>query len=139
MKLHSQTCDNSLAPVNINTIINNERTHMFCVIYRFKLKPGQEQTYQANWETVADYFIQHCGALGSALHRGEGHLWIAYSRWPDKATRDAAWPGDNIPNDTLPDAVQQAIQSIQAIRQENQHLTQYDDIPMEMVNDKIVN
>lgn len=39
---------------------------MFAVIYRSYLKSGTETMYQEAWHTVANYFIEHCGALGSA-------------------------------------------------------------------------
>ena len=65
---------------------------MFAVIYRAYLKVGTESEYQHLWNLVVHYFVKHCGALGSCLHQTEEGFWLAYSRWPDKATRDAAWP-----------------------------------------------
>jgi hypothetical protein len=62
---------------------------MFAVIYKFKLKADQEELYQYHWHKIAKFFISHCGAIGSCLHKGDGGLWIAYSRWSDKGTRDA--------------------------------------------------
>lgn len=68
---------------------------MFSIIYQFKLKAGEEETYQRYWEKVANYFKQNHGAIGSCLHKGEDCLWVAYSRWPNKTTRDNVWSGDN--------------------------------------------
>ncbi len=41
----------------------------FAVIYRGYLKPGREDDYQNAWQSVAQYFITHRGAIGSCLHR----------------------------------------------------------------------
>ena len=67
---------------------------MFAVIYRAYLKPGTEAKYLECWKTVATYFVNTQGALGSTLHKTQDEMWVAYSRWPDKATRDASWPQD---------------------------------------------
>jgi hypothetical protein len=112
---------------------------MFAVIYRFKLKPHQEASYQQLWHKIATYFTEHRRAIGSCLHKGEDDLWVAYSRWPDKATRDSAWPGDNAPNEELPKDIRETIQKIQAIKLENQDLEIYDDICLEVVEDLLLN
>jgi hypothetical protein len=65
---------------------------MFAVLYTLKIKPGKEMDYQTHWTKVASFFKQHKGALGSILHKAEDGKWIAYSQWPDRAYRDAAWP-----------------------------------------------
>lgn len=85
---------------------------MFAVIYQGYIKKGKELEYQTHWNRVAEYFVQHRGAFGSSLHRTEEGLWVAYSRWPDKATRDASWPGENSPSGELPGDIQEAIQGI---------------------------
>ncbi|MBX9705441.1 MAG: hypothetical protein K5Q00_04235 [Gammaproteobacteria bacterium] len=110
---------------------------MFAVIYRFNLQPHQEAAYIHSWNAVADYFIAHCNAIGSCLHKGSDGLWVAYSRWPDKATRDAAWPGDKTPSDKLPAKVRDAIKTIQQIKTENIDLPQYEDIYLDVVADKL--
>lgn len=86
---------------------------MFAVIYQGYLKPGKEADYKTAWRVVASYFIERRGALGSCLHQTEDGLWVAYSRWPDKATRDASWPGEDAPSSELPDEVRKAIVTIQ--------------------------
>lgn len=82
---------------------------MFAVIYQGYVKQGKEVEYQELWKKIASYFVQYRGALESSLHRTEAGLWVAYSRWPDKATRDASWPGENSPSEELPNDIQQAI------------------------------
>jgi hypothetical protein len=82
---------------------------MFAVIYQSYLKPGREGDFRQAWHQIASYFVAKRGALGSWLHKTEDGKWIAYSRWPDKATRDASWPEENAPSDELPVEIRQAI------------------------------
>lgn len=110
---------------------------MFAVIYRFHLKPDQESNYIEYWNTVASYFIEKRGAIGSCLHKGDNNLWVAYSRWPNKETRDNSWPGDDAPNNELPIDVRAAIQQMQAIKEENSHFEQYYEICMDIVKDML--
>jgi len=111
---------------------------MFAVIYRFKLKPHQVEQYKQCWNKIVDYFSQKRGAIGSCLHKGEDDLWVAYSRWPDKATRDAAWPGEDAPNEELPFEIKETILQMQKIKQENQDLEQYNEICLEVIEDKLL-
>lgn len=69
---------------------------MLCIIYRFKVKSGQEQQFIESWSEVTQAFLQHAGALGSRLHATEGLEYIAYAQWPSREIRDAA---------ELPDAI----------------------------------
>ncbi len=83
---------------------------MFAVIYRGYLQPGKEEDYLDAWKVVAQYFVEKRGAIGSTLHRAEGGLWVAYSRWPDKKTRDTSWPKDGTAvSEELPPKVRKAI------------------------------
>lgn len=111
---------------------------MFAVIYRFILQPHQEKTYQSSWHKIANYFIEKRGALGSCLHKGADGLWVAYSRWPNKATRDASWPGENAPNEELPADICEAILNMQKIKSDNDNLEQFDEICLEVVADKLM-
>ena len=109
---------------------------MFAVIYKFKLKPAQEELYQYHWHKIAHFFIEHRGAIGSCLHKGDKGLWVAYSRWPDKQTRDASWPGEKSPDKTLPEDIRHSIQIMQTIKKENKDLEEaYEEICLEVVND----
>lgn len=110
---------------------------MLAVIYRFKLKKHQEEQYISCWNTIADYFIEKRGAIGSCLHKGDDGLWVAYSRWPDMAARNAAWPGDNAPNEDLPIDIRETILKMQAIKEENMDLEQYDEICLNVIEDKL--
>lgn len=101
---------------------------MFAVLYQGYVKEGREQQYQEAWHTVIRYFIDKRGAIGSCLHRTESGLWVGYSRWPDKATRDASWPGDS----TLPNEVRDAIAILKDCLDEKRQLP---DLHMEVVED----
>lgn len=110
---------------------------MFAVIYRFYLQPHQEKSYQTCYDKLSDYFIRERGAIGSCLHKANDGLWVAYSRWPDKVTRDASWPGDDAPSDVLPDEIREVIKTMQAFGEENSHLEKFDEICMDVVADKL--
>jgi hypothetical protein len=81
---------------------------------------------------TGSYFREHRGALGSCLHKTEDGLWLAYSRWPDKATRDASWPSEGSPNDQLPVSIQQAILGIKACIDQDK---KYPEICMDVIED----
>ena len=102
------------AEIHLNQLSEKEASHnMFAVIYQGYIKSGREAEYQEAWNTVARYFIEHRGALGSCLHRTADGLWVAYSRWPDKKTRDNSWPGENAPAAELPAEIRYAVLTIQ--------------------------
>ncbi len=104
---------------------------MFAVIYRSCIRPELEERYQKLWNQIASYFIQHRGAIGSCLHKTEDGIWLAYSRWPDKATRDASWSSDNTVED-LPRAIKEAIMKMKDCGDQNRKLPE---ICMEVVDD----
>lgn len=56
----------------------------FCVVYRFKVRPGQEADFQAAWTDLTLAYKKNRGGLGSRLHRAEDGLWVAYAQWPNK-------------------------------------------------------
>jgi heme-degrading monooxygenase HmoA len=109
---------------------------MFAVIYRVYLKPGKEQEYQRLWNQIASYFVQYRGALGSCLHRTEEGLWVAYSRWPSKAVRDASWPKEREPSEELPEDMRKAIIAIKDCADEERKM---EEIHLEVVADLLEN
>lgn len=87
----------------------------FAVFYRGYVLPEKEQEYIRHWKTVATYFVNERGALGSTLHKAEDGMWVAYSRWPDIETRDASWPADDERiNPSFPSSIHQAILGIKS-------------------------
>ncbi len=112
---------------------------MFAVIYKFKLQEHQEELYKHHWYKITNYFIKSRGAIGSCLHKGEDGIWVAYSRWPDKATRDASWPGEKVPNDDLPQDIYASIKKMQEIREENRDLeNDYNELCLDVVEDLLL-
>lgn len=86
---------------------------VFAVIYRGHLKPDTEAEYIKCWKLIASYFVAERGALGSTLHKTDDGMWVAYSKWPDRATRDASWPmGDEKASVELPEYIRKAIEGI---------------------------
>ena len=61
---------------------------MFADIYRWRLKPGHEESFARGWELVTRAIHATCGSYGSRLHRADDGTWVAYARWPDAETRD---------------------------------------------------
>lgn len=106
---------------------------MFACIYQGYLKKGKEAAYKEAWKTVASYFMHCRGSLGSSLHVTEDGLWVAYSRWPCRKTRDASWPQgkDGISNE-IPLEIQQAIHIIKDSIDESRKIP---DICMEVLED----
>ena len=106
---------------------------MFAVIYRAWVLPGKEAQYQALWQTIANYFVAERGAIGSCLHQTSAGYYLAYSRWPNKTTRDASWPGRNsdIPAD-MPDTIQKAMTGIWSCIDQNRT---FDEITMDVIQD----
>lgn len=109
--------------------------HMFAVIYQGYLKPGRETEYQQAWNKVAGYFIEKRGAIGSCLHKTADGLWVAYSRWPDKETRDKSWPGDNAPSEELPLEIRNAVLTIKDCLDSDRKIP---DICMQVVEDLLL-
>ncbi|MBS0649227.1 MAG: hypothetical protein JSS10_08400 [Verrucomicrobia bacterium] len=108
---------------------------MFAVIYRAYLKPGCEKVYKLAWHQVASYFVEKRGAIGSCLHKTEEGIWVAYSRWPDKATRDASWPGENALSEELPEEIRKAILILKDCIDQERKLP---DICMDVVHDLLL-
>jgi len=103
---------------------------MFAVIYQSYIKSGRESDYQSAWRKIATYFVEERGALGSCLHRGESGLWVAYSRWPNRETRDASWPKDAEICLDLPEDIQRAAVVLKDCLE-----SQLPEIAMEVVDD----
>ena len=108
---------------------------MFAVIYQGYVKSGREVEYKQAWNKIAKYFVERRGAIGSCLHRTSDGLWVAYSRWPDKETRDASWPGEDAPSNELPPEIRKAVLTIKDCLDQTRKLP---DICMEVVDDLLL-
>ncbi|MEN8236762.1 MAG: hypothetical protein ABFQ95_04375 [Pseudomonadota bacterium] len=107
----------------------------FAVIYQGFIKEGSEDTYKACWNKIAQYFIASRGAIGSCLHKVEDGSWLAYSRWPDKETRDQSWPGEDEIAQSLPDEIVEAIKGLKACID---HSKPFTETCMQLVEDYLV-
>jgi heme-degrading monooxygenase HmoA len=63
---------------------------MFCVVYTFSVKQGQEETFIKAWSEMTMLIKTYEGGLGSRLHHKAEGEFIAYAQWPNKATWQAA-------------------------------------------------
>ncbi len=57
---------------------------MFCVIYHFKVKAGQQSAFQEAWHAVTEDMVQNFRSLGARLHSSEDGSFVAYAQWPDR-------------------------------------------------------
>jgi len=62
------------------------RAAFFYVLYRWRLHPGQEANFAQAWSEATHLIRTHRGGLGSALSRAPDGSYVAYARWPDRAT-----------------------------------------------------
>jgi Antibiotic biosynthesis monooxygenase len=108
---------------------------MYAVIFRTYIKPGRESEFRAAWNVTARYYIEQRGEIGACLHRTDDGMWVAYSRWPDKETRDASWPGEGAPSSVLPPQIRQAILTIKDCFNPDKKLPE---ICMEVTDDRLV-
>ena len=71
---------------------------MIVTVFRWRLKPGALDQFSRSWEQVTRHYLER-GSLGSAIFQDGGGVVWAIARWPDEATRDAAFA------DPAPDAL----------------------------------
>jgi len=69
--------------------------HLYCIIYRFTVRRGEETRFLAAWAEMTDAFIEFCHALGSRLHASLEQEYIAYAQWPSRE----AWEKAELPID----------------------------------------
>lgn len=63
---------------------------MFVVVYRWRLRPGFEDSHRAGWRAVTAAIQRVYATGGSRLHRDADGAFIAYAVWPDQATHERA-------------------------------------------------
>ena len=59
---------------------------MFVAIYRWRLQPGLEQDFIANWQRITTLGLA-AGSCGSSLFKDADGLWVAIARWPSRDAR----------------------------------------------------
>jgi heme-degrading monooxygenase HmoA len=60
----------------------NSSDSPFCAIYRWRLRPGTEESFVAAWSRITSLLLTERGSLGSRLHRGPDDVWYSYTQWP---------------------------------------------------------
>jgi len=98
---------------------------MFAVIYRWRVRTGEESQFQQAWELLTREFLARAGSLGSRLHRSSDGTWVAYAQWPSRE----AWADAKIGS---PEG-KAAIESLSAVVEER-----FEPILLESVADYIV-
>lgn len=63
---------------------------MIATFFEWSIPPGREDEFIAIWNEGTT-LLREQGSLGSALFRGDNGIFYALARWPDRATRDAAF------------------------------------------------
>lgn len=63
---------------------------MFATFFQWTIHTGREDEFVQIWNEGTALLLEQ-GSLGSALFRGEDGRFSALARWPDRATRDAAF------------------------------------------------
>jgi heme-degrading monooxygenase HmoA len=63
---------------------------MFAVLYRWKLKPGTEETFREAWKAMTETIKVQRGTVGSRLHRTDDGEFVAYAVWPSRQLWEAA-------------------------------------------------
>ncbi len=63
---------------------------MFATFFQWTIQPGREDEFVQIWNKGTALLLDE-GSLGSALFRSQDGQFSALARWPDQATRDAAF------------------------------------------------
>ncbi len=70
--------------------MTDQASPVFCAVYRWRLRPGSEQSFVQAWSCVTRLLRSERGSLGSRLHRGPDDIWYSYTQWPSAAAKAAA-------------------------------------------------
>ncbi|MFL1010631.1 antibiotic biosynthesis monooxygenase family protein [Flavisericum labens] len=68
---------------------------MYIVLYAFKIKPNQFESFVKSWEDLTNLIYKYEGSLGSRLHKKSESEYVAYAQWPSKEKFESA--GGNLP------------------------------------------
>lgn len=84
---------------------------MLATFFQWRIKPGRRVAFEEAWTQITRAYHAQ-GSLGSALFEREDGTLCAFARWPDRATRDAAFAMDVLPEATaqMRDAVEETVQ-----------------------------
>lgn len=57
---------------------------MFIIIYRWRVRAGQETEFRAAWEELSQQYIQLRGQRDAKLSEGDDGVWVGKAIWPDR-------------------------------------------------------
>ena len=63
---------------------------MFATFFEWRIRDGAEEQFEQAWADATEILKTH-GSMGSALFRNDAGDYCAFARWPNRATRDAAF------------------------------------------------
>ena len=72
----------------------------FATYFEWEIRQGWEAAFTAAWE-VATRVLLTRDSHGSALFRTDAGNFAALARWPDRATRDAAFAEATFPSEAM--------------------------------------
>ncbi len=88
---------------------------MFCVLYKFTVKPGHEDLFRQHWLAVTQWYHEHAGSLGSRLHRANTDEYIGYAQWPSRAVWEQQQDGVDSELNALRQAMRECCESIEVL------------------------
>jgi heme-degrading monooxygenase HmoA len=97
---------------------------VFAIHYRWRLKPGTDETFCAAWRTMTEAIRASHGSNGSRLHRTDDGEYVAYAVWPSREAWQAALgqaPSDPAAAAAMRDCIDES----------------YGALPLEVVDDRI--
>lgn len=82
----------------------------FCVIYKFKVRPGMEESFIKGWSHLTEAIRETRGGMGSRLHKSDNGWWVAYAQWPDRQTWESAQTAYESPDTEASNLMTEAIE-----------------------------
>ena len=93
---------------------------MIATLFEWQVKRGREEEFRHAWSAVTQR-LTALGSLGSALFRSADGHFHGHARWPDRATRDAAFSAFTADEETqrMRDCIDETIRRIDVDEIEN--------------------
>ena len=105
MAIETHAVDRGTQPDTTGTVVDADKPSLcdqgrramnrkgpgFAVLYRWRLRPGSEDSFVEGWSRVSLLLRDQRGSLGSRLHRGADGLWYGYAQWPSAEARAKAF------------------------------------------------
>ncbi len=95
---------------------------MFVAIYRWRVRPENEDAFRASWRRITEIIKERCGSGGSHLFRAADGTLVAIALWPSAQARERCFA--TAPFDQEAGAVMRAAT-----------VESYDDLELESLDD----